>query len=71
MKVVKGPTGRTECDRDGKAGRESDDEKNQDGLHTCMKPSQRAGKMARWGKALATKPKDLDSIPGTHTVEKN
>lgn len=71
MNMVKGPTGRTECDRDGKAVRESDDENNQDVLHTCMKLSQRAGKMAQWGKALATKPNDLCSIPGTHTVEKN
>lgn len=27
------------------------------------------GKMAPWVKALAVKPTDLTSIPGTHTVE--
>lgn len=31
----------------------------------------RAGEMVPWLKALATKPEELSSIPGTHIIGKN
>lgn len=68
--MVKEPKGRKEFDRYGKSVRESEGESNQNVLHTCMKLSKRAGKMAQRVKALATKCDDLNT--GNYTVgEKN
>ena len=35
-----------------------------------QRDGQKNGEMAQWVEVLATKPDDLNSIPGTHTVER-